>query len=155
MFEPSFFRVALKLLAWRGTSRSRNRQRAGADLSGGHSRQPGENRSGHGKRPWPAVVVQTNPVAVVISLAPVPVVIVEVPLISTASDAMPPVHLRVNPALSVTVVGKGLLRASGGPMVIEVLNGPTSLPPEPVTLYVPARIEPLGWPGKEVPSVNW
>ena len=71
-------------------------------------------------------------------------------MISTTSDALPPVQLSVNPALFVMVVGNvaGLLRVSGGPSVIEVLNDPTPVPPAPVRLYVPARSEALLlWPG--------
>ena len=45
-------------------------------------------------------------------------------MISTRSEALPPVQLRVSPALRVTVVGKPPVTVSGEARVIEVLNDP-------------------------------
>ena len=54
----------------------------------------------------PAVVRQMKVVEVTTALAPVPVVLEEPPMISTRSEALPPVQFKVRPALRVTVVGK-------------------------------------------------
>ena len=80
----------------------------------------------------PAVVIQMNSPTVVIALFPWPVVIEDSPRISTWSDALPPVQLRIKGELRVIVVGKGFDRVSGEGSVSEALNGPTSLPPAPL-----------------------
>jgi hypothetical protein len=82
----------------------------------------------------PAVVRQMNSVVLVTALVPVPVVVPELPMISTISDALPPVQLSVRGELRLTVVGKALDRVSGEARVSEVLNDPTSLPPAPLKL---------------------
>ena len=80
---------------------------------------------------WPTVVIQMNIVSVVTALVPVPDVAEEDPLISTRSDAFPPVQLRVRPALRVTEEGNPPVTVSGEASASEVLNVPTSAPPAP------------------------
>jgi hypothetical protein len=81
--------------------------------------------------PAPTVVTQRNSVVVLTKVLPVPVEVETAPTISTLSDAMPPVQLRVRGELRTTLVGKGADRVSGEPRVSDVLNDPTSLPPVP------------------------
>src|SRR5207253_7018498 len=57
------------------------------------------------KVPGPAVVKHTNVHTSVTAAVPVPVVVLDEPMISTRSDASPPVQLRVRPALLVTMDG--------------------------------------------------
>ena len=79
----------------------------------------------------PAVVRQMKVVVLVTVLLPLPEVEEEEPMISTRSDALPPVQLRVSPALFVTVLGKPPVTDSADARAIEALNDPTSLPPAP------------------------
>src|SRR5260370_22000080 len=80
----------------------------------------------------PAVVRQMKVDVLVTALLPVPVVAEVEPMISTRSEACPPVQLTVSPALRVTVLGKPPVTVSGEARVIEVLNVQTSLPPAPL-----------------------
>src|SRR5258708_16947521 len=80
----------------------------------------------------PAVVRQMNVDVLVTALLPVPEVAEVEPMISTRSEALPPVQLTVSPALRVTVLGKPPVTVSGEARVIELLNVPTSLPPAPL-----------------------
>src|SRR4029077_1218145 len=104
--------------------------------------------------PAPAVVVQMNVHESEDRLAPVPVMVLEEPIISTRSAAFPPVQFNVNPALSVTAVGSPVpARVKGDPSVSDVLNLPTSLPPAPATVYCPATSFAFSDPGIVIPSV--
>lgn len=84
---------------------------------------------------WPAVVIQMNEDVLVTALLPVPVVVPELPMISTISDGLPPFQLRVSPALRVMVAGKSPVMVSGEARVSEVLNDPTSSPAAPFKVY--------------------
>jgi hypothetical protein len=80
------------------------------------------------KVPEPAVVKQIKDVVVVFDPEPV----LADPKISTRSDGLPPVQLRVRPELLVTVEGSPPVMFRGDPMVIDALKEPTSLPPPPL-----------------------
>ena len=67
----------------------------------------------------------------VIVLAPVPELVEVEPMISTRSEALPPVQLRVRGALRLTVEGKPPVMVSGDARVSDVVNDPTSAPPAP------------------------
>ena len=81
--------------------------------------------------PCPAVVRQMNVAELVTALLPVPVLFEVEPIISTESEALPPVQLIVSGELRLTVFGRPPVTLNGIGSVSEVLNVPTSLPPAP------------------------
>src|ERR1035437_2119412 len=90
--------------------------------------------------PLPAVVMQVNVVSSTVEFGKLPVFVKDWPLITTRSDALPPVQLRVRPALRVMEEGIPPVTTRGGPRVSDALNCPTSLPPAPFNVYLPATI---------------
>src|SRR5215475_10919752 len=83
------------------------------------------------KVPAPAVVRQMNEVLVVTRLLPVPVEVEDEPMISTTSEELPPVQLRVSGLPRFTVAGRPPVTVIGGARFIATLNVPTSVPPAP------------------------
>ena len=79
----------------------------------------------------PTVVTQMNVVEVVTALLPLPVVAEEEPTISSVSEALPPVQLRVSGELRGTAAGRPPVTVIAEARVSEVLKEPTSLPPAP------------------------
>ena len=80
----------------------------------------------------PALVTQMKVEELVTALVPVPVVLEVPPMISTRSDALPPVQLIVRGELRTTVEGKPPVTVSALASPSEVVNDPTSAPPAPV-----------------------
>ena len=78
----------------------------------------------------------------VIVAVPEPDIFTIAPEISAVAAGSPPVQFTVKPAFRLTVEGRPVT-VKKGPIVSEAVNGPTFLPPPPVTVY---------WPGMIVPS---
>ena len=81
--------------------------------------------------PGATVVRQMKLTEVVTALLPVPVVVEELPTISTESEGLPPVQLRVRAVPRFTLLGKPPVTVSGEESVSDTLNDPTSGPTPP------------------------